>query len=66
MFKKKHKYQIVFADGSSVYVEGFDISVWDDDNDQTKGDIYIKMSHKNNDCAWFRKETLKYIVSTIA
>lgn len=62
MFKKqKHKYQVVFTDGSSVYVEGYDLSVWDDDNDPTKGDVFISDRKRDNEVAWFRKETLKYI-----
>jgi hypothetical protein len=61
MFKNKHKYQVVFTDGNSIIVYGYDIWLWDDD-DQTKGDICISGSRNNNDVAWFRKENVKYIV----
>lgn len=42
MFKKKHKYQITFSDGNQIILEGYSVSVWDDDTDQTKGEVWAQ------------------------
>jgi len=62
MFKTKHKYEVTLADGHVCFVEGYDIVVWDDDNDQSKGDICIEGRRSGNDVAWFRKENVRRIV----
>jgi len=60
--RQKHKYEITFTDGKVVFVEGYDISTWDDDNDPSKGDIYISGRGTKNDVAYFRKETVAKIL----
>jgi len=63
MFRRqKHQYEITFTDGKVAFVEGYNISVWSDDNDPSKGDIFIEGRKRQNDAAYFRKETVAKIV----
>ena len=63
MFRRqKHKYEITFTDGRVAFVEGYNIDVWDDDKDDSKGDIFIEGPQRQNDAAYFRKETVAKIV----